>query len=79
VTELAVWEPSQEARENHAPPGEDLSAIGSSRNFRNHRGLERKVEEGACGGSTHQLNPRACWRVLPTRHLPGDGGEGEDH
>jgi len=55
MAELAVWEPSQEARENHAPPREGLSAMGSGGIGRNHRGLVRKVEEGEVGGSTRRL------------------------
>jgi hypothetical protein len=57
MEELAVWEPSQEARENHAPPREGLSAMESSGIGRNHRGLVRKVEEGAISNSTRRLSP----------------------
>jgi hypothetical protein len=57
MEELAVWEPSQEARENHAPPREGLSAMGSGGIGRNHRGLVLKVEEGAVGSSTRRLSP----------------------
>jgi hypothetical protein len=57
MEELAVWEPSQEGRENHAPPREGLSAMGSGGIGRNHRGLVMKGEEGAVGSSTRRLSP----------------------
>jgi hypothetical protein len=54
---VARWEPSREASENHAPPKDGLSAVGNSGIVRNHRGLVRKVEEGAGESSTHRLSP----------------------
>jgi hypothetical protein len=57
MEELAVWEPSQEGRENHALPREGLSAMGSGGISLNHRGLVRKVEEGALRSSTRRLSP----------------------